>query len=111
VIAIKVNAVQCSGEAGFESNELVKSESGYHDFQAERYSRPNTARILVTQVFTWPYPLAFLCHQILFSSATLTWPSWSLCSASEDWYGLDASLCNLLALRFGTKSLLWRDPL
>ena len=45
-----------------------------------------------SQVFTWPHPLAFLCH--LSSSATLTWPPRSLCPASEDFYGLDTSLCN-----------------
>ena len=45
-----------------------------------------------SQVFTWPYSPAFLCH--LSSSAALTWPSWSLCLASEDFYGSDTSLCN-----------------
>ena len=45
-----------------------------------------------SRIFTWPYPLAFLCH--LSSSATLTWPSWSLCPANKDFYGSDMSLCN-----------------
>jgi len=45
-----------------------------------------------SQVCAWPYPLVFLCP--LSSSATLTWSSWSLCPASEDFYGSDTSLCN-----------------
>ena len=34
----------------------------------------------------------FMCH--LSSSATLNWPWWSLCPASEDYYGSDTSFCN-----------------
>ena len=45
-----------------------------------------------SQVFTWPYSPAFLCH--LSPSATPTWPSCSLCPTSEDYYGSDMSLCN-----------------
>ena len=45
-----------------------------------------------SQVCAWPCPLVFLCP--LSSSATLTWSSWSLCPASEDFYGSDTSLCN-----------------
>jgi len=45
-----------------------------------------------SKIFTWPYPLAFLCH--LSSSATLTWPPWFLCPTSEDFYGSDTGLCN-----------------
>ena len=45
-----------------------------------------------SQVFTWPYLLAFLCH--LSSYTMLTWPSWSLCPTSEEFYGSDTSLCN-----------------
>ena len=52
----------------------------------------NAANWSSSQVFTWPYSPAFLCH--LSSFATLTWPSWSLCPASEDFYGSDMSLCN-----------------
>ena len=47
---------------------------------------------LSSQVFTWPYPLAFLCH--LSSSATLTWQLWSFCPASENFYGSDTGLRN-----------------
>ena len=45
-----------------------------------------------SQVFTWPYLLAFLCH--LSSSATVTWPPRSLSPTSEYFYSSDMSLCN-----------------
>jgi len=65
-----------------------------------------------SQVFTWPHPLAFLCH--LYSSATLTWPSRSLCPglSRERWLlWLRHEPLQSLALRFGTNSFLLRDPL
>ena len=44
-----------------------------------------------------PHSMAYCCSSVNSWKAicySYTWPSWSLCPASEDFYGSDTSLCN-----------------